>query len=100
MKFQTKYITFEFTNQKNMNNKEIIDRINAYQHAGFVHELTCSVDSSHGALIPVEKNGKVVLKCETCDHIHNYIPEFATTLSPDEIEVIKKRFISYGFKFD
>lgn len=39
-----------------LTNDEIIDRINAWQSAGFLHPLTC-MESKHGNLMPVIENG-------------------------------------------
>ncbi len=57
-----------------LTNAEIIERINAWQAAGFVHELTCGVDSRHEALVAKEIEGKVVLTCVTCDYLQAHIP--------------------------
>ncbi len=58
-----------------MTNAEIIAKVQAWQAAGFVHELTCGVDSRHEALVPKEIDGKVVLVCLTCDYVQKHISE-------------------------
>lgn len=55
-------------------NEDIIRIVTKWQDAGFVHELTCRVDSLHAALVPIEKGGKVVLECPTCGAAQEEIP--------------------------
>jgi len=57
-------------------NEDIIRIVSKYQNFGLVHELTCTVDSRHAALEPVERDGKVILTCPTCGAIQETIPEF------------------------
>ena len=58
-----------------MTNQDIISAINKWQTSDFVHPLTCSTSSSHKPLIPIELDGKVVLKCLDCGYIQENIPE-------------------------
>jgi hypothetical protein len=58
-----------------MTNQQIIDKVNQWQNAGFVHPLTCGNDSQHQDLVPKEVDGKVVLSCSDCDYVQNWIPE-------------------------
>lgn len=55
-------------------NEDIIRIVRKWQDAGFVHELTCRVDSLHAALVPIEKDGKVALECPTCGATQEEIP--------------------------
>lgn len=57
-----------------MNNEEIIDKVRAYQNAGFVHPLTCGNNSRHRILEPKEEDEKVVLVCLDCDYRQENIP--------------------------
>lgn len=56
--------------------REIINTINKYQQRTDCHPLTCGNDSRHSLLIPVEKNGSIILKCPDCDYEQSYIPSF------------------------
>lgn len=58
-----------------MTNQQIIDKVNLWQNAGFVHPLTCGNNSQHQNLAAKEINGKVILFCLDCDYIQNFIPE-------------------------
>ncbi len=58
-----------------MTNQQIIDKVNQWQNAGFVHPLTCGKDSQHQDLVPKEVDGKVVLSCSDCDYVQDWIPE-------------------------
>lgn len=58
-----------------MTNELKIDRIRAWQNAGYVHPLTCGVSSLHENLDPVEKDGNVILRCPTCGYEQTWIPE-------------------------
>ena len=54
------------------NMRSVID----WQQAGFVHPLTCGVDSGHPDLLPsVDGNGKLELVCVKCDYRQAFIPE-------------------------
>ncbi len=57
-----------------MTNKEIIAAVNRFQKNDQFHPLTC-IESQHQILAPVEKDGKVILKCEDCDYEQHWIPE-------------------------
>lgn len=59
-----------------MTNDEIIKKVNEWQNAGFVHELTCGFSSSHGALVPKDVLGTVHLHCPNflCDYVQKNIP--------------------------
>ncbi len=71
-----------------MNNAEKIAAINKYQNAGYVHELTCGNSSSHKALRPVERNGRVILICDDCDYVQSWIPEYCFDLPPNPMEAL------------
>ena len=57
-------------------NEDIIRIVTKYQNFGMVHELTCASESRHEALVPVERDGKVVLVCPTCQSVQESIPAF------------------------
>lgn len=59
-----------------MTNEEIIEKVNQWQNAGFVHELTCGFSSSHGALVAKDVLGTVILHCPNflCDYRQTHIP--------------------------
>jgi len=57
-----------------MTNAQKIANIQAWQNAGYVHELTCGVDSRHEALVPEERDGEVILVCPTCQKVQTFIP--------------------------
>lgn len=80
-----------------LTNEEKIDRINAWQEAGFVHPLTCPVSSTHGNLLPVVININVYLQCEKCGYIQNVIPEFVIKFSARDIEDQKNKLRKKGF---
>lgn len=48
-----------------MNNETKLKALNMWQKAGYVHEYTCICDGSP-AMTPVEEEGVVRLKCDTC----------------------------------
>ncbi|MEK7545886.1 MAG: hypothetical protein AAB554_02295 [Patescibacteria group bacterium] len=60
-------------------NEDIIRIVTKYQRFGMVHELTCTIDSRHEALEPVERDGKVILECPTCGTTQEHIPSFVLT---------------------
>ena len=60
---------------RRLRNAEIIEKVVAWQAAGFVHELTCRINSQHEALVAEERRFRVVLVCKTCGHIQDWIPE-------------------------
>ena len=77
-------------------NKEIIEKINQWQSAGFVPDVTCPRSSwilDHGGLVPEEKDGKVILVCKECAWIQEYIPKeiLGTCLEERRREVEKAR---------
>lgn len=57
-----------------MNNKNIFEAIRANQNNQMLHPLTCGNDSRHTPLVPVEKKGKVILRCVDCDYEQTFIP--------------------------
>jgi len=59
-----------------MTNADIIRIVKKWQAAGFVHELTCRIDSTHDPLVPIEREGAVVLGCPTCGTAQERIPDF------------------------
>ncbi len=62
--------------EKALSNEEIVAKVNQWQTAGFVHEMTCAVDSAHGSLEAAEIDDKVVLVCTSndCTYHQTYIP--------------------------
>ena len=82
-----------------LTNAEIIERVNNWQNAGFMHPLTCRWSSNHGNLIPIEKDGKVILKCPSCKKEQLYIPSCIVDLDPKVLQDEKKRLIEMGAKF-
>lgn len=60
-----------------MTNEEIIAKIKEHQECGFVHPLTCGNDSRHEVLVGVVVDGKVVLKCPSCDYVQKWVPGHA-----------------------
>lgn len=60
-----------------MTNAEIIDRVNRWQRAGHVHELTCGLDTCRGTLRPLEEDGRVLLVCMApdCPYVQEHIPQ-------------------------
>lgn len=84
---------------KTLSNNQIIERVNAWQSAGFVHPLTCRWSSKHPNLIPVEKNGKVILKCPKCKGEQLNIPPSILECTPELLAKEKERLIKFGFTF-
>lgn len=63
-----------------MTNQEIIDKVNLWQNAGFVHPLTCGKNNNHLNLEPKEINdSQVVLVCPNCDYTQDWIPDYVLT---------------------
>jgi len=57
-----------------MNNKELIEAINANQKKEFLHPLTCGADDCRAELIAVEEDNAVILVCPECDYKQYHIP--------------------------
>ena len=75
-----------------MINEEKIEKINEWQNAGFVHELTC-ITSRHGALVPKIIDDTVILKCPVCDYLQTDIPQFILDADMKSAkEELQKRF--------
>lgn len=87
-----------YDESKTLSNDEIIERITAWQNAGFVHPLTC-INSKHPKLVPIVQGKRVVLKCPKCKNIQESIPPSIINLDPKALEEEKQRLISIGFKF-
>jgi hypothetical protein len=66
----------------NSDPEAIMERVRAWQANGMVHPLTCATDSEHQRLVPVEKNGQVVLRCLDCDYEQTWIPAMVTGVMP------------------
>jgi len=81
-----------------LSNEEIIERVNAWQDAGFVHPLTC-INSKHPKLIAVVEDGKVVLKCTKCKYEQGKIPPSVLEVTPEQLSTEKERLKNIGFKF-
>ncbi len=60
-----------------MKNSEIISNVVAWQGDPMVHPLTCGNDSNHHVLLPEERDGKVILYCQDCDYVQDWIPDIA-----------------------
>ena len=67
-----------FSQGGDMTNEEKIQKIEEWQSAGFVHELTCGISSSHGALVPKDVHGTVTLVCPNnfCEYNQTRIPDY------------------------
>jgi hypothetical protein len=78
-----------------MTNAEIIAKVSEWQSAGFVHELTCAIDSRHASLVAEEIGERVVLVCPTCGHIQDHIP--ACVLG-DHVEKMRAMLGGRGWK--
>lgn len=80
-----------------MTNEDIIKKVIEWQVSPYTHELTCGSETcKHVPLHPVEKEGKVVLKCLVCDYEQTFIPEHILETDIDKIEqtfndLLKKR---------
>ena len=60
-----------------ISNAAIIDNVRFYQRALCFHELTCGNDSqNHSPLVPVERNGEVILVCPDCDYKQEVLEGF------------------------
>jgi len=82
-----------------LTNSQIIERVKAWQSAGFVHPLTCIGSSKHPLLEPVEKDGKVILRCPKCKREQLNIPPSILTITPEMMAEEKQKLIENGFKF-
>lgn len=71
-----------------LTNQQIINKVNQWQNAGFVHPMNCRKNSLHQSLIPEERDNKVVLVCRDCDYVQNWIPE--GVLLSDYVERIQE----------
>ena len=79
-----------------MTNKEIIKKVKEWQWSSCVHPLTCGSDKCHHInLKPVEKEGKVILKCisPNCDYEQEYIPEIILKTNIKELEKSRERML-------
>lgn len=88
--------------EKALTNEQIIERVNAWQNAGFIHPLTCRWSSKHSLLFPFEVDGKIVLRCPDCKMPHQdqlNIPQVVLSITPELINEEKQRLIEKGFKF-
>lgn len=74
-----------------MTNKQVVDKVNLWQNAGFVHPLTCGKNSRHRDLVPEERRGKVVLTCPNCDYIQNWIPDYVLTNYVEVVQAAMKK---------
>jgi hypothetical protein len=62
--------------------KVIMERVRAWQTNGTVHPLTCANNSEHQKLVPMERNGQVILKCPDCYYEQTWIPAIVTGIVP------------------
>lgn len=69
--------------ESTLTNEEKIRAIRRWQAAGYVHELTCRMDSSHEALVPLQVDEHVALYCLTCGDRQTEIPESVYHLHPN-----------------
>lgn len=74
-----------------MINQQIIEKVNLWQSAGFVHPLTCGKNSSHLNLVPEERNDKVVLACPNCNYVQDWIPDYVLTTYVEVVREAMKR---------
>lgn len=74
-----------------MTNQEVIDKVNLWQTAGFVHPLTCGKNSLHINLVPEERGGKVVLTCPNCDYTQDQIPDYVLTTYVEVVQAAKRK---------
>jgi hypothetical protein len=83
---------------KEISNEQIIERVNAWQDAGFVHPLTCVYHSEK--LFPVEEKYCVVLRCphKKCHYSQN-VPPSIKELDIQILNDEKEKLINQGFKF-
>lgn len=63
---------------KRHTNAEKIENIRAWQSCPYVHQLTCLVESKHALPEPMEKQGRVILKCPIRGYEQERIPEITT----------------------
>lgn len=54
---------------------DLMDRIKAWQAAGFVHPLTCGNDSDHRPLEPRISEGYALLECKDCGYVQTMITD-------------------------
>lgn len=72
-------------------NEDIIRIVKKWQSAGFVHELTCRLDNDHAPLVPIERDGKVILGCPTCGTAQSDIPDFVLD-SKALLEILQRAY--------
>lgn len=81
-----------------LTNEQIVERVKAWQDAGFVHPLTC-VNSKHGNLNVVIEDNNVLLKCPKCKYTQSRIPPSILQITPEVLAQEKDRLIKLGAKF-
>jgi len=72
-----------------MKNEKIIEQIEKWQKCDYVHALTCGSNTCDNvALVPIEKDGIVILVCPTknCDYKQSYLPECVLSADVEGIE--------------
>ena len=72
-----------------MDNKEIIEKIQKWQEAQYIHPLTC--DKCSSMLKAIERNDKIILICtnENCDYEQENIPEVMTYTDVENLNPFK-----------
>jgi hypothetical protein len=79
---------------------QIVQKIKAWQNAGFLHPMTCGKDSKHAPLVAQATSNEVVLKCPDCDYVQEYIPDAVLRSEPEDLRKAKEEFKKGGFVFD
>lgn len=74
-----------------MTNQQIIEKVNLWQNAGFVHPLTCGKNSSHVRLVPEERGNRIVLTCLNCNYVQDWIPDYVFTNYVEVVQAAMKR---------
>ena len=74
-----------------MTNQEMIERINLWQSSGLVLPLSCQRNSSHINLVAEERNAKVILVCQSCANIGDWIPDYLLTTYFEVIQTAMRK---------
>ncbi len=57
-----------------MNASDIVRKILNWQTNPHAPRLRCRKDQGHHELVPVERQGRVVLVCTDCDYVQRWVP--------------------------
>lgn len=66
-----------------MTPEDQVAKLNAWQNNPYAHPLTCNKDSRHNPLVPVIKDGSVILRCSDCGYEQLWIPAICLGIIPD-----------------